>query len=169
MSDMSDVDTSPDRHGLVELVMPAVIAAFSLYLLIGAILLDAGDTEFPGPRFVPAIVGSVGVLLAVVLAIAVLRHPEPRVDPETGEPRGRTDWLAVGWVVGGFLAFAVLLPWLGWILAAALLFWCASRAFGSRSPLLDVLFALFLSSVIYLIFSTGLGLVLPSGILGGGF
>ncbi|PZU39633.1 MAG: Tricarboxylate transport protein TctB, partial [Arsenicicoccus sp.] len=33
-------------------------------------------------------------------------------DEDTGEPEHRTDWVAVGWVVGGFAAFAVLLPWL---------------------------------------------------------
>ncbi|MDN6401073.1 MAG: tripartite tricarboxylate transporter TctB family protein, partial [Brachybacterium sp.] len=51
----------------------------------------------------------------------------------------------------------------------ALVFWCTAHGFGSRRPLFDILTALFLSSVIYLVFGTGLGLNLPSGILGGGF
>lgn len=186
---MSDMDTTtptgqsgqapggpsvPERSGgRFAIVMPAVVGAFSLFLLVGALLLDADAAEFPGPRFVPLIVGSAGLALSVILAIGVLRESraarEAARDEDTGEPEHRTDWVAVGWVVGGFAAFAVLLPWLGWILAAALLFWCSSRGFGSRRPGLDALIALFLSSAIYLIFSTGLGLVLPSGILGGGF
>lgn len=191
---MSDMDTTtptgqsgqapvgpsvPERSGgRFAIVMPAVVGAFSLFLLVGALLLDADAAEFPGPRFVPLIVGSVGLVLAVILAMGVLRESraarevardEDVGESGAGEPERRTDWVAVGWVVGGFAAFAVLLPWLGWILAAALLFWCSSRGFGSRRPGLDALIALFLSSAIYLIFSTGLGLVLPSGILGGGF
>ena len=155
-------------HGRSALLMPGLLAAFSLFLMIGAGLLDAGDTEFPGPRFFPMILGAIGLLLAVLLALGVLRTPEP-VAETSGRYRTYSDFVALAWVVGGFLAFALLLPWLGWILAGALLFWCAAHGFGSRRPLFDILIALFLSSVVYLIFGTGLGLILPSGILGGGF
>ena len=72
-------------------------------------------------------------------------------------------------VVFGFLAFALTLEVLGWILAAALLFWAVARGFGSRRPLFDISLALLVSSAIYLAFTVGLGLTLPSGILGGGF
>ncbi|MFC7376403.1 tripartite tricarboxylate transporter TctB family protein [Brachybacterium sp. GCM10030268] len=156
-------------HGRSALLMPAIIAAFSLYLLIGSFLLEAGEAEFPGPRFVPVILGSVGLLLAVLLAIGVLRHPEPAEETSGRRYRTHSDFVALAWVAGGFLAFALLLPWLGWILAGGLLFWCAAHGFGSRRPVFDILVALFLSSLVYLIFATGLGLVLPSGILGGGF
>ncbi|MBD4582893.1 tripartite tricarboxylate transporter TctB family protein, partial [Xanthomonas citri pv. citri] len=76
---------------------------------------------------------------------------------------------ALAWCFLGFLAFAVLLPWLGWILAGALLFWCVTRAFGAPHPVFDILVALFVSSLAYLGFAVALGLTLPSGILGGGF
>lgn len=158
-------------HGRSALLMPALLAAFSLFLLIGALLIPAAETEFPGPRFFPVLLGSVGLVLAALLALGVLRTPEPV--PETGtsgrDHRTHSDFVALAWVAGGFLAFAVLLPWLGWILAGALVFWCTAHGFGSRRPLFDILIALFLSSLIYLIFGTGLGLNLPSGILGGGF
>lgn len=156
-------------HGRSALLMPVLLAAFSLFLLIGAVLLPAGDTDFPGPRFFPMILGGVGMVLAILLALGVLRTPEPVTEKSGRTYRTHSDFVALGWVAGGFLAFALLLPWLGWILAGALLFWCAAHGFGSRRPLFDILIALFLSSVVYLIFGSGLGLVLPSGILGGGF
>lgn len=156
-------------HGRSALLMPALLAAFSLFLLIGAALLPAGDTDFPGPRFFPVILGGIGMVLAVLLALGVLRTPEPVTEKSGRSYRTYSDFTALAWVAGGFLAFALLLPWLGWILAGALLFWCAAHGFGSRRPLFDILIALFLSSVVYLIFGSGLGLVLPSGILGGGF
>lgn len=156
-------------HGRSALVMPAIIGAFSLFLLIGSALLEPGEAEFPGPRFVPLIVGGTGLVLAVLLAAGVLRHPEPVDDPTPGVHRTYSDFGALAWVAGGFLAFALLLPHLGWIVAGALVFWCTARGFGSHRPLFDVLVALFLSSIIYLVFGTALGLNLPSGILGGGF
>ncbi len=156
-------------HGRSALVMPAIVGAFSLFLLVGSALLDPGEAEFPGPRFVPVIVGGTGLVLAVLLAAGVLRSPEPVDDPTAGTYRTYSDFAALAWVTGGFLAFALLLPYLGWILAGALVFWCTAHGFGSRRPLFDVLVALFLSSLIYLVFGTALGLNLPSGILGGGF
>lgn len=156
-------------HGRSALLMPGLLAAFSLFLLIGAALLPADDADFPGPRFFPVLLGAIGMVLAVLLALGVLRTPEPVTETSGRRFRTHSDFAALGWVAGGFLAFALLMPWLGWILAGALLFWCAAHGFGSRRPLFDILIALFLSSVIYLIFGSGLGLILPSGILGGGF
>ncbi len=156
-------------HGRSTLVMPAILGAFSLFLLVGSALIDPGESEFPGPRFVPLIVGGAGLVLAILLAIEAVRTPEPVDDPTPGRYRTYSDFAALAWVAGGFLAFALLLPYLGWILAGALAFWCTTRGFGSARPVFDVLVALFLSSVVYLIFGVALGLNLPSGILGGGF
>lgn len=156
-------------RGRSSLLMPALLGAFSLFLLVGGGLLEAGDTEFPGPRFVPMIVGACGTLLAIGLALGTLRTPEPVEETSGRRYRTYSDFAALAWVVGGFLAFALLLNVLGWILAGALLFWSTAHGFGSRRPVFDILIALFLSSLVYLIFGTGLGLVLPSGILGGGF
>ncbi|MGO1199630.1 MAG: tripartite tricarboxylate transporter TctB family protein [Brachybacterium sp.] len=156
-------------HGRSALLMPALLTAFSLFLLIGAAVIPAGDTDFPGPRFFPIILGCAGLVLAALLALGVLRTPEPVAETSGRSFRTHSDFVSLAWVVGGFLAFALLLPWLGWILAGALVFWCTAHGFGSRRPLFDILTALFLSSVIYLVFGTGLGLNLPSGILGGGF
>lgn len=156
-------------EGRSGLVMPAIIAAFSSFILIGVLGMDADGADFPGPRFFPTIIAVVGLVLAVIIAVGVLRQAE-HPENTSGRPwRFHSDYQSLGWAVGGFLAFAVLLPWLGWILAGALLFWCVARGFGSRRPLFDVLLALFMSSFAYLAFGVALGLNLPSGILGGGF
>lgn len=155
-------------EGRSGLVMVAVIAGFSLYLLIGSLTMDVGDADFPGPRFFPTILAVVGLVLAALIAVDVLRHPDHPENSSGRSWRFHSDYRSLGWTVGGFLAFAVLLPWLGWILAGGLLFWSVARGFGSRRPVFDVLVALFMSSVAYLAFSVALDLNLPSGILGGG-
>lgn len=156
-------------EGRAGLVMPAVIAAFSLYLLIGVLTMDVGNADFPGPRFFPTILAVVGLVLAVIIAAGILRTREHPENNSGRTWRFHSDFRSLAWSVGGFWAFAVLLPWLGWILAGALLFWCVARGFGSRRPLFDILLALFMSSLAYLGFGVALGLNLPSGILGWGF
>lgn len=155
-------------EGRAGLLMPVVIGGFSLYLLIGVLTLDPGE-EFPGPRFFPTILAVAGLALAVLLALQVVRTPQAPENASRRTWRFHSDFEALAWGVGGFLAFALLLPWLGWILAGALLFWCVARAFGSRRVVFDLVLALFISSLAYLGFDVGLGLTLPSGILGGGF
>lgn len=151
------------------LVVPAVMAAFSTYLLIGALTMEIPEgTDFPGPTFYPLILTVAGYVLAALLVLHYLRTPEHAAELSARTWRTHSDWSAVVWSAGGFLVFALALEVLGWILAAALLFWAVARGFGSRRPLFDITLALFVSSAIYLAFTVGLGLNLPSGILGGG-
>lgn len=178
---MSALDTAPPRNtstpmgsgtfweGRSGLIMPVLIAAFSLFLIFGSLAMDAGDADFPGPGFFPTLIGVVGLVLAVIITIGIIRTPDPPAGRDAQTTRFHSDFTALGWTVLGFLAFSVLLPWLGWILAAALLFWCVAHGFGSRRAVFDILVSLFMGSVAYLAFDVALGLNLPSGILGGGF
>jgi putative tricarboxylic transport membrane protein len=128
-----------------------------------------------------------GYVIAALLALRILMRPEPAEPATFGEHdvvsdeerraaeeaaavqyRAFSDWRCVAWAVGGFLAFAALLPFAGWILTAALLFWCVARAMDSRTPARDLAVALTVSSLVYLAFGVALGLNLPSGLIGGG-
>ncbi len=176
-------------HGRSGLVVPLILAAFSTYLLIGVFTMEVPEgTDPPGPAFFPTIVLVAGYVVAVLLALRLLKTPEP-AEPatfgeheEVSEEERRaaeeaaaveyptfTDWRCVAWAVGGFLAFAALLQFAGWILSAALLFWCVARSMDSRTPLRDLVVALTVSSLVYLAFGVALGLNLPSGLIGGGF
>ena len=176
-------------HGRSGLVVPLILAVFSTYLLIGVLTMEVPEgTDPPGPTFFPTIVLVAGYVIAVLLALRILKTPEPAEPATFGEHDNVsdeerraaeeaaavqyptfTDWRCVAWAVGGFLAFAALLQFAGWILAAALLFWCVARAMDSRTPLRDVVVALTVSSIVYLAFGVALGLNLPSGLIGGGF
>ncbi|WP_432540991.1 tripartite tricarboxylate transporter TctB family protein [Kineococcus sp. SYSU DK002] len=168
------------RSGLVVAVL---VLAFAVYLTVGlATMTVPASAEPPGPKFFPTLLAVGCYALAVLLTVHYLRHREPPSDTDgveeveqvegTGGPGRRrastfTDWRTVGLVLAGFLAFALLLNPLGWILSAALMFWVIAWAMGSGSPLKDVGIALVLSCAVQVAFSAGLGLHLPAGILGG--
>lgn len=173
--------------GRAGLVIPAILAAFSSYLLVGILTMDVppGVTS-PGPKFFPTIIVIAGFVISALLVVHYVRHPEPaeparytEYDDVSDAARAAadeaanvkyrffSDWVGVAWAAGGFLAFALLLTTLGWILAGALLFWCIARSMGSKRPLLDLVVALMMSSLVYLAFGVLLGLNLPSGLLGG--
>lgn len=180
-------DTAGWWVGRGGLVVPLILAAFSTYLLIGVVTMEvAKGADWPGPDFFPLIVAVAGYVVAVLLAIKYVREPEPAVpnvfsemddvsqaEREEAEAAAKvkyrlfSDWRCLAWAIGGFAAFAFLLVPAGWIVAAALLFWCVARSMDSRRPLWDIVVALTVSSITYLAFDVLLGMNLPSGILGG--
>ena len=152
------------------LLLSLVMVAFSTYLLVGILTMDVGEgTDFPGPKFFPGILMVAGYVLAALLALHYVRTPEYPTETSSRSYRTFTDWSPALWPAGGFLLFSPTLQTLGRIIAAALMFWFVAKGFGSRRPIFDVSLALLMSSAVYLAFSIGLGLSLPSGILGGGF
>ncbi|MET8496480.1 tripartite tricarboxylate transporter TctB family protein [Streptomyces microflavus] len=121
-----------------------------------------------GPRTVPLVVGSALLLVAVLLAVDVLRggrgEAEGGEDVDLDEP---ADWRTVLLLSGVFLAAAVLIGPLGFPIAGALLFWGSAYALGSRHHDRDPLIAAVLSLATYFLFDNLLGVPLPGGPLMG--
>ncbi|MGO2092703.1 MAG: tripartite tricarboxylate transporter TctB family protein [Microbacterium gubbeenense] len=168
------------RRALVrDLVMPALLLLFAGYLTYGIVTMDIPPgTTFPGPGFFPAIIAVGLALFAALLIVRALRAErggsgEAQTDKSQEEDatarRSGVDWRSLAWVVAGFAAFIVLLPLLGWIIAAGLLFWAIARGFGERRHLMSLVVGLTTSSLAYIAFDMLLGMSLPSGILGWGF
>lgn len=107
----------------------------------------------------------------------VIQLEASRRRPRTGEAAQGTgddavdaqpafDWRTFGLVLAAVVVFAVILEPVGWILSATLLFWVVAYALGSRRPLFDIGVGLLLASLVQIAFSAGLGLALPSGLIG---
>ncbi|WP_139005560.1 tripartite tricarboxylate transporter TctB family protein [Arthrobacter crystallopoietes] len=149
------------------LMVAGILVVIGLYLTHGIVTMDVPEgAKIPGPKFFPVLITIATFVLAGLLVVQGLRHPEP-VPQDATNYRMHSDWKSLGIVFGAFLAFALLLVPVGWLLSAALLFWCVSHALGSKRPLFDIGLALVFSSCIQLAFGAGLGLTLPGGILEG--
>lgn len=155
------------------LAVPLLLAAFATYLVVGIVTMKVPpNAAFPGPQFFPGLIAAGLYLFAVLLGVSAVKTVRGGGDAEgegSGERAVGVDWRSFAWVVGSFLVFAFLLGILGWIIAAALLFTGIARGFGQRSWLFALLVGLTISSLTYIAFDMGLGLSLPSGILGWAF
>lgn len=162
-----------------------------LLLLVGVLVLSdtltmetAANQRGPvGPRTVPLVVGVSLLVVAVVLALDVLRGGRgegvPREARPSGEAAGRregggeeagaepADWRTVALLAGIFLASAALIDPLGFPVTGALLFWGSAYALGSRNLSRDPLIAAVLSMATFAAFNTLLGVPLPGGPLMG--
>jgi putative tricarboxylic transport membrane protein len=103
----------------------------------------------------------VGLAIFGLAAAVVVR----RERASTG-PRGTFAWRPLALIGAGAALHVLLAESLGFIAAAALLFWLVARAFDSRHPARDAAWALATAVCSYALFTYALGLPLPTGVLG---
>ncbi len=166
------------------LIVPAVLVALGIFLVVGTVGMGVvGDGGLFGPTAMPWAVAVLCFVVAAALTVDILR-PRPEYDSPTHAPATPVDAdtpantdtdtepetvnaRAVGIAVGGVAGFIVVLPWLGWILSATLLFATVAVALGNRRYPTCLLVGLAVASVIQIVFSGLLGISLPAGFVGG--
>jgi putative tricarboxylic transport membrane protein len=167
--------TTIDRNWLKEhseLGVCALLAVTGLLVLVDSLLgTDAGSRSDPlGPHAVPLVLGVLLLVLAVLLAVDVLRgghgEAEGGEDVDLAVP---ADKRTVGMLAGVLIATALLIPFVGWPLAGMALFWGAAYTLGSRRPVADPLIAGGVSLATWIVFDPLLGVDLPGGPLMGLF
>jgi putative tricarboxylic transport membrane protein len=157
-------------QGRSELVVALFLLALGALVLFDTaqMTIGLGQRGPVGPRAVPTVVGVLLLVVAVLLAVDVLRGG--RGEPEGGEDvdlSHRADWRAVLIIAGAFLANVVLIERVGWPISGAVLFFGCAYALGSRRYIRDALIAVALSVSTWYLFVVGLGINLPVGLLKG--
>lgn len=146
--------------------------AGSLVLLGLLVAWDTSRMDIPqassivSPQTFPYIISALVTLTGILLAIEVLRG---RIGTPDGDEPG-TPFVPADRKTMLFLAIAIgvhvlLLEKAGYIIAATLGFWGVSFTFGSRKPLKDFGVSLAFALTVYFVFSKGLQIQLPKGLL----
>lgn len=158
------------RRDLAQLGLCAFLAIVGVVVLVQASTLgnNSTGTDPLGPRAVPFALGSALLLLAVLLAVAVLRGSRP--DLEGGEDVDLEQGMDLRTVLLLVLVFAAniaLIDVLGWVISGSLLFYGSALVLGSRHWIRALVIAVALSLITFYGFAIGLGVGLPAGILQG--
>lgn len=155
--------------GKAELGLAGMLLALGVFLLVEtqriAIPVSANSI---GPRFFPTVVGGVLVVVALWLAVDVLRGGAGEMEAaEDVDVSRSSDWKTLALLSAVFLGHAVLLEPLGFPVAAALLFFGVAASLGSRRWARDAAVAVVLAVLVFVVFARGLGVGLPAGVLQG--
>jgi putative tricarboxylic transport membrane protein len=156
-----------DRAELAVALLLGVIGAF---VLVDAARLDVpySQSDPVGPRTLPFIVAGLLLLCAAALAVDVARgghgQAEEGEDVDLSEP---TEWRVVLPLIAVFVANVLLIDVLGWVISGAMLFYGSAWALGSRHPVRDLGISVVLSLATFYGFYSGLGILLPAGLLDG--
>lgn len=152
-----------------ELVIAVGLLALGLFALVTALNLpSSGGYSGIGPNAIPIAVASGLAVLGIWLLIETLTggwRARTSDDPaERGEHAFHA--AAFAWVTAGLFAQMALIHTAGFVLAAAFLFVCVARGFGSARPVRDGAIGLVLGLGVFLFFVKFLNVGLPAGWLG---
>lgn len=157
-----------------ELALSAGVLALGSFALVTALRLPStGGYSGIGPNAIPIAVAGALAALGIWLLIEALAggwRARTSDDPhERGEHAFHAP--AFAWVTAGLFAQMALIHTAGFVPAAAVLFACVARGFGSLRPLRDAVIGLGLGLAVFLFFVKFLNVGLPSGwlapVLGG--
>jgi putative tricarboxylic transport membrane protein len=157
-----------------ELALSGGVLALGLFALVTAWRLpSAGGYSGIGPNALPVAIAigltALGVWLLIEATSGGWRNHVPDDPSERGEHAFH--WRAFAWVSAGLFAQMALIHNAGFVIAAAVLFACVARGFGSLRPLRDGVIGVMFGLVIFLFFVKFLNVGLPSGwlapVLGG--
>ena len=149
-----------------ELILSLGVLVFGLAAAVVAWRLpEGGGYARIGPNFMPKLVSGGLILLGVWLLVE--RFTGGWREPVASDPaaRGEHAFLpsAFVWVSAGLLAQMVLINSAGFVLAAAVLFACVARGFGSRRWRRDLVLGLVLGLGVFAFFVYFLNVNLPAG------
>ena len=150
------------RHRLVsgELLLAVGIVLLGLLFVAGTLAIPVTEAyERVGPAAYPWAISVALIVIGLILVREALRG----VSTDTDVPRMQL--LPVAYISLGLILHILLIERAGFIIASAILFFCAARAFGARSRIVTACIAVALAAAVYFAFSLGLDLPLPPGIL----
>lgn len=169
---MSTPDTivKKARPDFAQFIVCVVMVCVGVFVIYDAVALPGGYAKVDpvGPRMFPIVIGIGLLVMAVVLAVAILRgsqgEPDGGEDIDLDEP---SDWRTVALLVGLFVAVIVGVLPLGWAIMGAVLFAGAATILGSKHYVRNIVIGTVLSVGSFYAFYSGLGIPLPAGILDG--
>ncbi len=152
------IDVS-ERRGT--LLAALACGAIGVAFLIGAFRYDFGSFSVPGPAVFPVLAACGLVVMSAALALRALRMPAQAGGTriELGHRNSMAAILALCFVA---LAFEKV----GYGIASFVMLITLSQVFSQAGWIRSALFAVLVTGSSYVIFTRGLGVVLPSGLLG---
>jgi len=154
------------RGAVVELAIGAALLVLGIFVAaIAARMPATGGFSGVGPAAMPKIVATGLIVVGLWLLAESLTGGWRRREPDDPTVRGEHAFFAPGfaWISAGLVAQMALIHSAGFVIAAAALFVCVARGFGSRRLARDAAIGTLLSLAIFGFFVKFLNVNLPAG------
>jgi putative tricarboxylic transport membrane protein len=158
--------TTPPPEDVADRNTVLASAAFGAIMLVAAVLVIVDAVRLPktseavGPAAVPLPVGVLLGIFGAILLIQARAHLNTAPRETTWQPRAGLRLLGM---IVALVAFAVLLPVLGYVVSSAALFVAAAMLLGAPKFWSTVAYGWALAAIVFLAFDRLIGLSLPTG------
>lgn len=144
------------RPDVAALIIAAALALLGVVIAWDAMRLGTGGAYARiGPQTIPFVIAVCLGLLAAWTVLEAVRGDFPEREPQDLQP--------VAWIVGGLVAQLVLIRFVGFSMATAVLFALTARGLSRVSLPFALAFGLVLCTLIWFLFARLLSLTLPTG------
>jgi putative tricarboxylic transport membrane protein len=147
---------------MVDRLLPAVILVAAGFYLLQAAKLPFGSVARPGAGFYPTAVAVFACLVALIATIQALRAPRVVREVAVADAEAPAQRRRVLSTVVAVVAFCLVMPWVGYPLAACVFGVAALRGLGSRWSA-AIVFGVASALVSYFLFAGLLDVPLPRG------
>jgi len=147
------------RTALATMVLGALLVVLSVVVLAQASRLDNGD-DLVGAATAPWVVGALTLVVGVLM---VVRGRRDMGVWEVSEHTSSQDWRRMLVLLAVLLVFAVIVPWLGYVVSATLLFGATSVVLGAPDRLRAFVYGFSVAALVFLLFDAAIGISLPAG------
>ncbi len=147
-----------------ELVFALLMLALGVFALVGVFGIRVPTGAQVGPTVFPVLVSAILLGASATVLAGIFRGQ--RAQAEEGEDIDEslpTDWLTLAKIVALIVAHLVLLEYIGWAPAAALLFGGVAWALGAKKWWKALLVGVIVALIVQILFGGLLGLSLPWG------
>ena len=152
------------RGRLGEVIFAGLALALGVFALVGAFPIHVPVGSRVGPTTFPILVAAILIVSALAVFVGVLRgrvgEAEQSEDVDLSQ---RTDWITLLKIVIFVVAYLVLIGFIGWAPAAAILFGGVAWSLGAKRWWVALLVGVVLGLAIQIVFGELLGLSLPLG------
>jgi putative tricarboxylic transport membrane protein len=151
-----------------DILLPGLLTAFGAVILWQSVAkMDYfyADRGAPGPGFLPFWVSLGIVVLGAILTVQAVRAGPPA----NIEWPDRLGWHRILYLIGGFLAFLLVIRFIGFTLASMLFIGVVSYLLGMRRWIVLLPVSVGVGLFLHLVFDTWLRISLPVGMLGENF
>jgi len=147
------------RTALASVILAGVMVALGVVVLVQAIRLD-NRGHVVGPATVPSLVAVLLLAVGLVLGLRSSRDLGAwRKDPQTSPQ----DWRRALILLAVLVVFALVVPHLGYVLSATLLFGTVAVVLGAPARLRAYAYGWCVAVVMFVAFDVLIGIALPAG------
>jgi putative tricarboxylic transport membrane protein len=149
---------------LGEIIFAVLTIGLGVFALVGSFGIRVPESNRVGPTVFPTLVAVILIVAGVAVLIGVFRGRLGTPDEsEDADLTHKPDWVTIAKLVGLLVAHLLLIEFIGWAFAAALLFGGAAWSLGAKRWWVALLVGLGMGLAIQVVFGLMLGLSLPLG------